>query len=375
MKKNTPTSFSQLIGNEKIKAKLDRMVHQRTIGQVLLFSGLEGIGKSLFAIVLAARLMAEFGDAPEHQVKVQLGQHPDLHVYRPEGKLSLHSIQSLRELSEEVYLPPYEASWKVFIIHEADRMLSYSANALLKTFEEPPPHTLFILLTASPGALSPTVLSRCQTVYFQPLSSDLIESFIKQHYAVPEDLCEKIAVQSQGSLGCAMRLAQQGGEVITARAYVLRLLSGGVFGSYKAFQESMDLLSEQMEQMRKKTEEAAKAELYQGSTESMSVQQLASLEKEVEAFATLAFFQEARALFESILSWYRDLHLLSIGGPSESLVNRDFQSVLEQVVQIGRIPPIGRVYRAVEEAYLALQRSTPLALCLENLFLKLDRVY
>ncbi len=84
----------------------------------------------------------------------------------------------MRQLSEEIYLPPYEANWKVFIIHDADRMLSYSANALLKTFEEPPPRTLIILLSRSQASLLPTIVSRCYTLHFQNLPSSLIQNFL-----------------------------------------------------------------------------------------------------------------------------------------------------------------------------------------------------
>ena len=139
-----PWCFSQIIGNEEIKKRLTRMLSKRAIGHALLFSGPDGIGKSLFAWAFAAQLMAEYDPEIDHARKIQSGQHPDIHIYRPEGKIGLHSIQSLRQLSQEVHLPPYEASWKVFIIHDADRMLSYSANTLLKTFEEPPPRTVII---------------------------------------------------------------------------------------------------------------------------------------------------------------------------------------------------------------------------------------
>ena len=84
--------------------------------------------------------------------------------------------------------------------------------------------------------------------------------------------------------------------------------------------------------------------------------------------------QEARALFEYILSWYRDLQLILLGGPSSHLANPDFHFELEQAVQRGDFKPLDQVYQMVENAYVALQRSTSLSLCLETLFLKLDRI-
>ena len=82
----------------------------------------------------------------------------------------MHSIDALRSLQKEVYLAPYEAKWKVFIIHDADRMLPTSANALLKTFEEPYKTSVIILLSSKPENL-PTLLSRCRRWHFNSLFS------------------------------------------------------------------------------------------------------------------------------------------------------------------------------------------------------------
>lgn len=116
-----PTSFTDIIGNDEIKQQLERMLAKQEMGHALLFSGPEGVGKSLFAYAFAARLIqATTRGLLEEQVhKLSLGQHPDIHIYHPEGKLGLHSIQTMRLFSEEVYFPPFEAAWKVFIIHDA----------------------------------------------------------------------------------------------------------------------------------------------------------------------------------------------------------------------------------------------------------------
>jgi DNA polymerase-3 subunit delta' len=366
-----PTCFSHIIGNEEVKKQLDRMVSKRAIGHALLFAGPDGVGKSLFAWALAARIMKEYDPEKDHARKIAIGQHPDVHAYRPEGKLGLHSIQTLRQLSEEVHLPPYEASWKVFIIYDADRMLSYSANALLKTFEEPPPQTLIILLSHSPAALLPTILSRCSTLYFRSLSASLIQDFLKHNDQLNDSACDKIVRQAQGSLGCAIKLVAQGDA---SRSSLLHLLTQGVLADYRSLQQGIQTISEQVESAKKQTEEIAKGELYKFSADHLSIQQQHALEKELEGLIAVALTQEAQVLFECILSWYRDLQLILLGGSPAHLSHPDFQSELEQAVQRGEFKPLDQVYQAVEQAHLALQRSTPLTLCLENLFLKLDRV-
>jgi len=368
-----PVCFSQIIGNEHIKRQLQRMVAKRAIGHALLFAGPDGIGKSLFAYALAAQIMKEFDPNQDHPGKIAADLHPDVHAYLPEGKLGLHSIQALRELSEEVHLPPFEAGWKVFIIHEADRMLSYSANALLKTFEEPPPRTLIILLTRSASALLPTILSRCSSLHFQSVSDPLIRNFLTDNYNLDEARAATIVREAQGSPGRAVQLASQaqGDEIRTA---TLKLLAQGKFIDFKSMQKWTNEIGDHIENAKKLAEDKTKEEVYKLSAEHLSARQQAALEKELEGLTALAMSRQAQGVFGCILSWYRDLQLLMLDGSSSYLSNPEFKAELEQALQRGEYKPIDEVCRAVEEAFLALQRSTSLSICLENLFLTLDRI-
>ncbi|WP_068466494.1 ATP-binding protein [Candidatus Protochlamydia phocaeensis] len=364
-----PTNFSALVGNETIKRYLAHMVEKGAIGNSLLFTGQEGIGKSLFAQVLAAMVIGLDDPQGTHRAKIEKGQHPDIHVYRPEGKLGLHSIQTMRQLSEEVYLPPYEAKWKVFIVHEADRMLTYSANALLKTFEEPPPCTLIILLSRSQSALLPTILSRCRILQFQTIPQATIEQFLIDRHQIDPQAAKNSAHLSQGSIGRAIQLIEHGGD--TLRSSLLNLLAQGAFSCYKSLSEAVGELTAQIEKSRKQAEEAAKEELYKIPADQLSALQQHSLEKELEGLSTMAFIQETQTLFNQFLSWYRDLHVLYHGGARGYLINPDYVPELEQIGQRGNLPAIEQVQKMIDEAQLALQRSTSLQICLENLFLKL----
>jgi DNA polymerase III subunit delta' len=366
-------NFSQLYGNDLIKKQLMHMVDQQAIGHALLFVGREGIGKSLFAQALIQLILSKEAQGARHLAKLASHAHPDVHHYYPEGKLGMHPIQILRQLSEEVQLPPYESQWKFFVIHEADRMLSYSANALLKTFEEPPPRTLIILLSASESALLPTILSRCRIVRFQPIEFSIVEEFLASRYPTIEaSLRQQMARQAQGSLGRAMRLAEKKGDPY--RALILNFLSHGPVGSYRTLQEVTHKLQSQVEEVKKEVEELAKKELYTLPSDQLSAHQQQALEKELEGWVTLAQMQETQGLLEHVLSWYRDLSYLLMGGKPAQLVNGDFYEKLEQAVQRGDYQPLEQAKQAVDEAYASLQRSTSLSLCLETLFLKLGRV-
>src|SRR5579871_2402997 len=166
--------FCKLIGNELAKTALQYMAEQKSVPNTLLFYGPDGVGKSLFAIALAELLMGK-----EHAHKLAAHTHPDLHIYLPEGKSAIHTMENMRKLIDEVALPPFEAPVKVFILHDAHQMLPYSSNALLKTFEEPSLHSYFILLTSALDAMLPTIVSRCRKVPFFPIPQTQIASLIQ----------------------------------------------------------------------------------------------------------------------------------------------------------------------------------------------------
>lgn len=140
---------------------LKSRLEHKTVANTLLFVGPTGAGKRAVAQALAAALMG-----PAHIAKIEKGLHPDFRLVEPQGKTALHPVETIRMLTHESALPPFEAPCRVFVIDEAHRMLPTSSNALLKTLEEPAPRTYFVLLSTDPQSLLPTVVSRCQRYDF-----------------------------------------------------------------------------------------------------------------------------------------------------------------------------------------------------------------
>lgn len=151
------------------KQRLERFIQSGNIPHALLFAGPQGAGKSATAIQFAVDLL-QTSKKPEN--------HPDIHTYFPEGKAGMHPIESIRMLAQEASLAPYEGQWKIFIIHESEKMLPTSSNALLKILEEPAKQTLIILISHHPANLLATVRSRCQTLEFPPQSKPHIDTAI-----------------------------------------------------------------------------------------------------------------------------------------------------------------------------------------------------
>ncbi len=195
--------FSTLVGNELAKSALTRMLEAKTVPSTLLFSGPDGVGKHKFALAFTCAL---FGSG--HTPKLLSGNHPDLHILLPEGKGVMHPIESIRQTIAETGLPPFEAPAKVFVIDEAHQMLPSSSNALLKTLEEPPPGTYFILLSSQPELMLPTILSRCRKIPFFPIPQKQIEEWVSAQGEIPPARAKQIAFLAHGSLARAHTLLQ-----------------------------------------------------------------------------------------------------------------------------------------------------------------------
>jgi hypothetical protein len=141
----------------------DRLPH------ALLLVGPRGLGRELAAVEAAVMLVCDQAPGPwsvsSCAARLRAGHHPDVTAMMPEGKKGVIKIDPIRErVVEVVAARPYEGRRRVWIFDavERDHLPGPSANAFLKTLEEPPQHAVFILLAANPSAVLPTVLSRCQ---------------------------------------------------------------------------------------------------------------------------------------------------------------------------------------------------------------------
>jgi len=323
--------FSNLIGNELAKAALLRMAEQRSVPNTLLFYGPDGVGKSLFALALAELLMG-----PQHAHKLASHNHPDLHIYLPEGKSATHPIENIRKLIDEVALPPYEAPVKVFIIHDAHQMLPTSSNALLKTFEEPSLHSYFILLTNSLDAMLPTIVSRSRKVSFFPIPQSQIEGLVRGQWQKSPEEARRIAFLSHGSLSKAQSLAQH--HQLPWRKTLLEILMVRMPADYPQF---LKLAAE--------------------------LEESCAGEKDEESEDGTAAHKQTEILFEEIVAWYRDLQLLKEGVAPEYLYHLDCMDSLKLVAQ-QPIPPLEKVMEQMAKARLALQRNIRLRVVLEHFF-------
>lgn len=170
--------LGQIRGQPRVVELLRRAMAQDRVPHAYLFTGPAGSGKYQTALALAAAMNCE--RAPGEGCgacaaceRIEAGRHPDVQTLERQGPSQTIPIEVIRkQVIPSLGLPPHEARARLYLIEEATSLLDPAANALLKTLEEPPARTHFVLCTGSPSELLPTIRSRCQRVIFQPPAAE-----------------------------------------------------------------------------------------------------------------------------------------------------------------------------------------------------------
>jgi DNA polymerase-3 subunit delta' len=212
-------AFKNILGHEKPIRLLQQAIKTDKVVHSYLFLGNEGIGKKQVALQFSKALnclgdSAETGEACDRCLscrKVDDGLHPDVLLLEPENYTL--KVEQVRQMQRDLAYRPYEGRRRVCIITAADRMAPNMSNTLLKTLEEPPLHTVIILLANNPRLLLPTILSRCQAVRFNPLPASLVAQWLVKEKGFGEEEAHLLASLSEGSPGRALALQEELGEI------------------------------------------------------------------------------------------------------------------------------------------------------------------
>ncbi len=243
-------------GHDDAVAQFRRSWDSGTLHHAWLLAGPRGVGKASFAFAAARRLLAQAAGPPfdlpglevptqpekldedgkpfEHPVArlVGNGSHPDMRWLKrleneKTGNLARNiTVKQVRELAEFLNLTPALSPWRVVVIDSVDDLEKSAANALLKMLEEPPPTTVFLLVSHAPGKLLPTIRSRCRKLQFHSLDTDAMTSVLEQH--LPE-LSEteriKLIAMADGSVGRALAFASL--DLVPLEEHALAILREG----------------------------------------------------------------------------------------------------------------------------------------------------
>ena len=208
--------FSDIIGHDGPKEKLRRALGQGHIGHAYLFTGEEAIGKRLMATRFVQALSCETTIASSSPDpcgickscrQIASGTHPDLLLIEPEPDKTNPQIKidRVRDLEHHVIYRPLLTSRKTCLINDAHRLTPNAANALLKTLEDPPDHSLFILITSRPSTLPATVRSRCLSLRFALPTQAEVEEALRNKRALSPNDARLLAMVTNNRIGLALQ--------------------------------------------------------------------------------------------------------------------------------------------------------------------------
>lgn len=312
-----------IIGHQQIVEQLQHTVASDRIAGAYLFVGPTGVGKETVARYFAQLIFCEQDAQPPIVCgeclacrKVNSGNHPDLQFIRPEG--SLLKIGQIRELQKQIIYEPLEASRKVYILTDVERMNAEAENCLLKTLEEPPASSVLILLTSNIRALLPTTRSRCQILQFHPMPTQELTEILVERFSVAPEQATTLAITADGAIGKALTQLEKG-----------------------------DTFAEKVPEILKATDRLA-------------------------AFRLAEHFKDNPDTLGELVTWYRDLLFLQQGAPNDLITHihslRELQSIVPRYSRL-------RLQQAIQTVFdtksLIENTNTNATLALEVMCLKL----
>jgi DNA polymerase-3 subunit delta' len=328
-----------IVGNQRVVAALSAAVASGDYAHAYLFAGPEHVGRAAVARLLAQALNCEAAERPCGECaacrRIAAGIHSDVVTVGVQpsdegGARTAISVEQLRDVQATVSLNPFEGRLRVVIIDPADEMTAGAQNAFLKTLEEPPPNTVFVLIASREDRLLETVHSRCRRLAFRLVPVAEVEAALRER-GVPGERAALLARLARGRPGWAFRAAADD-ETLAARE---RALDQARSLPALSVSERMELAERLSEEFKKDRE------------------------------AVLPLLAEWQA-------WWRDVMLVQ-SGAGEGVAAMDRLAALAE--DAGAYPPqaVTAFVRAIGDARQHLGENVPSRLVLEWLMLEAPR--
>jgi DNA polymerase-3 subunit delta' len=318
-----------VIGHRRLVELLARSVGRDSLPPSLIFSGPDGVGKRRVALATAQALNCIAPPPATESLerdacgtcsacqRIARGIHPDVLHVEPGDSGSI-KVEQAREIVERTVYRPFEGRRRVVIVNEADALLPAAQHALLKTLEEPTPSSVFILVTARPDVLLPTVRSRCPRLSFRALATaEVAEALVRLGWSSGE--AHVVAATAGGSINRALQA--RASDLVEARTTAVRVLAAAASTT----------------DARRRLEAAQHLVARTGSGGAGDRDYLAA---ELRAMASLL----------------RDIELLATNADRSSLGNADLGSTLERLTAFQGERGV-RAFEAIDQGLVALERN------------------
>jgi DNA polymerase-3 subunit delta' len=365
--KDNSSIFDGLIGQEHAVRVLGNILRTGLPSHAYLFHGSGGSGKLEAAQRFAAALTcAESGCGHcEDCAKALRGTHPDIVTVEPVG--AFITVDQVREINRSINLHPSEGQARVFIVSPAEAFNAESANAFLKTLEEPPPFVYFLLLASSIDRVLPTIVSRCQMVRFSPVGATEIETYLQGRGEISKTMAQAFARVSRGNLALAealqddLALATRRQRYIEAGESITRGGPDAVPPRLAA--ALLAVVESAIEGDGSETEPPEGFEIGTRKQRDQNAHRREAAGRRNELALALDFIE----------TWFRDL-MVTAAGAVDAVLNKDYELELEDLALSSRVDNYRRAVSAVEATRAKLGYNIDLELALQAMFYKLQEV-
>jgi DNA polymerase III subunit delta' len=331
--------LESLFGQDTAVRALRRALESDCMPGAYLIVGQEGTGKSAVAAAFAqaaaclSPALSPFDSCGrcESCRRAEAASNPDILTIKPAGEqLQIWQLWDRQGraapgvLSRTLAYAPVVGKRRVYIIERADRLTESAANSLLKVLEEPPPYALFLLLAPHPARVLPTILSRSQVVRLRAVPVADLAQYLQETFGLEAESAAAAAAYAEGRVGQAITMAGTpavGEEIARVLDFAESLPQAPAYRALRA-----------AEQMRKL---AAQTKALLGE-EPAGAADAADADAEPTAAKEKTGRRQFAAVIDLLVTFYRDLLALRVGGTAEALVHRNRAAALERLADLGR---------------------------------------
>ncbi len=355
--------FDEIVGQSQVTRFLKSAAQEGRLSHAYIFVGPVGSGKTETAIALSKAIICSNGGCGSCDAcsRIKRSTHPDVHWVEPEGVSSYLTAQ-IREVLLDSYKSAIRGNHKVYIITRGDLLRDHAANMFLKTLEEPPSDTTFILMARTKSNVLPTIISRCQTLVFRRLPDEESIGIVKRETGADEQearialgtvggstkkACEFFSSESMRNL--RLQAIQTIEKLATSDAYDVIEMANSLVNSF----------SQSRKELEKKFKETNRT-----NEEFMSKGALSYIEKQQDRKLKASTRESLNLILSVFRTWLRDCLVVSAGLP-QLIVNVDCYYTIELTGKALLPNDFARAQAAIEKALTYIASNVTPQLILE----------